>query len=106
LGFALSGVEFHALLGTLEGILGRPVIDKTGIKGFYDFKLVFSREGVPTNGPMPPPSATDGGPGLNASDPRPSIFTALQEEIGLKLDSSKGPVEVLVIDSVQRPTEN
>jgi uncharacterized protein (TIGR03435 family) len=105
-GFALSGVEFHVLVGTLEGILGRPVIDKTRIKGFYDFKLVFSREGVSNNAPVPPPVATDGGPGLNASDPRPSIFTAIQEELGLKLESSKSPVEVLVIDSVQKPSEN
>jgi uncharacterized protein (TIGR03435 family) len=104
-GFALSGVEFHALLGTLQGILGRPVIDKTGIKGFYDFKLVFSREGIFNNGPIPP-SATDGGAGLNASDPRPSIFTAVQDELGLKLESAKGSVEVLVIDSVSKPSEN
>jgi uncharacterized protein (TIGR03435 family) len=86
--------------------LGRPVIDKTGIRGFYDFKLVFSREAIPNNSPAPPAPAADGGPGLNASDPRPSIFTALQEEFGLKVESSKGPVEVLVIDSVQKPTEN
>jgi uncharacterized protein (TIGR03435 family) len=105
-GFAISGVEFQALVGTLEDILGRPVIDKTGIKGFYNFKVVFSRDGLPNNGPVPPPGAADGGPGLNASDPRPSIFTALQEEFGLKLESGKGPVEVLVIDSVQKPTEN
>jgi uncharacterized protein (TIGR03435 family) len=105
-GFALGGVEFHALVGRLEDVLSRPVIDKTGIKGFYDFKLVYSREGLPNNGPAPPPIATDRGPGLNASDPRPSIFTALQEEFGLKLESSKGPVEVLVINSVSKPNEN
>jgi len=106
MGFAASGLEFRGLVRTLEGILGRPVIDKTGIRGFYDFKLVFSREAIPNNGPAPPPGATDGGPGLNTPDPRPSIFTALQEEFGLKLESGKGPVEVLVIDSVQHPTEN
>jgi len=43
---------------------------------------------------------------VNAADPRPSIFTALQEELGLKLESGRGPVKVLVIDSVQRPSEN
>lgn len=104
-GFAASGLEFHSLAGPLEDILGRPVIDKTGIKGLYDFKLVFSRDGLPGNGPAPPAAATDG-PGFNAADPRPSIFTAIQEELGLKLESSKEPVEVLVIDSVSKPTEN
>jgi Protein of unknown function (DUF3738) len=60
-------------------LLRRPVINKTGIKDFYDFKLVYSREGLPNNGPAPPPIATGGGPGPNASDPRPTIFTTLQE---------------------------
>ena len=105
-GFAASGAQFAVLDSLLEEILGRPVIDKTGIKGNYDFKIVYSREGLPGNGPAPPPPGPDGGPGPNPSDPRPSIFTALQEELGLKLESSKGPVEVLVIDSVSRPTEN
>jgi uncharacterized protein (TIGR03435 family) len=105
-GFSASGVAFAVLDSMLAEILGRPIIDKTGIKGFYNFKIVYSREGIPGNGPTPPAPVGDGGPGLNASDPRPSIFTALQEELGLKLDSSKGPVEVLVIDSVSKPSEN
>jgi uncharacterized protein (TIGR03435 family) len=104
-GFTASSVQFGVLGFLLQDILGRPVIDKTGIKGDYDFKIVFSREGIPNNGPAPPPIATDG-PGLTAADPRPSIFTALQEEFGLKLDSARAPVEVLVIDSVQKPSEN
>jgi uncharacterized protein (TIGR03435 family) len=103
-GFAASAVPLATLCSMLGQILGRPVVDKTGINGYYDFRLVFSREGIPTNGPAPP-AAVDGGPGLNASDPRPSIFTALQEELGLKLESSKGPVEVIVIDSVEKPSE-
>src|SRR5262245_44532990 len=103
-GFAGSGIEFSGLRNMLSDLLNRPVIDKTGIKGFYDFKIVYSREGLPSNGPPPP----GGGPGAGAeaSDPRPSIFTAVQEQFGLKLDSSKAPVEVLVIDSVSKPTEN
>ena len=100
---AASAVQFSTLTSMLSGILGRPVIDKTGIRGNYDFKLVFSREGLPGG---PPPPAVIGAPTLSASDPRPTIFTALQEEFGLKLESSKGPVEVLVIDSVQKPSEN
>jgi uncharacterized protein (TIGR03435 family) len=89
-GFAASGVQFAVLDSLLAEILGRPVIDKTGIKGDYDFKIVYSREGLPGNGPVPPPPGADGGPGPNPSDPRPSILTALQEELGLKLESARG----------------
>jgi uncharacterized protein (TIGR03435 family) len=105
-GLAASAVPLATLDSVLAEILRRPVVDKTGIKGYYDFKIVYSRDGIPSNGPAPPPPVADGGPGLNASDPRPSIFTALEEELGLKLESAKGPVEVLVIDSVQKPSEN
>ena len=104
-GFAGSAVPFAALTSALTQVLGRPVIDKTGIKGYYDFKLVFSRDGIPNNGPAAPPPGGNIGL-LNASDPAPSIFTAVQEELGLKLDSAKGPVEVLVIESVSKPAEN
>jgi uncharacterized protein (TIGR03435 family) len=82
--------------------LGRPVVDKTGLKGLYDIKLQWSPElglGFVKSGgpdPDPPPADTSG----------PSIFTAVQEQLGLRLDSAKGPVEILVIDSVQKPTEN
>ena len=104
-GLAASAVPFSALSSALAQILGRPVIDKTGIKGYYDFKLVYSRVGLPNNGPLPPPPG-GAAPGLDASDPMPSIFTAIQEQFGLKLDSTKGPVEVVLIDSISKPTEN
>jgi uncharacterized protein (TIGR03435 family) len=69
---------------------GRPVVDNTGLTGKYDFTLEYT------------PSA------LAASDEsgRPSIFTALEEQLGLKLVPSKQPVEVLVVDSIEQPTEN
>lgn len=67
---------------------GRPVFDKTGIPGAFDFKLEYS-------------------PDSSSNSNRPSIFTALQEQLGLKLESQKGPVEVLVIDHAERlPTAN
>jgi uncharacterized protein (TIGR03435 family) len=69
--------------------LDRPVIDQTSVEGIFNFHLDFA------------PSRAFLGP----SD-APSIFTALQEQLGLKMESSKGPVEVLVVDSVQRPSEN
>jgi uncharacterized protein (TIGR03435 family) len=104
-GFTGASIPLAALASTLSGILGRPVIDKTRLKGEYDFKFVYSRSGLPHNGllsggPAAPPAA------LDANDPMPSIFTAVQEQLGLKLDSTKGPVEVVVVDSVSKPIEN
>jgi uncharacterized protein (TIGR03435 family) len=101
------------MIGMMQQQVGRPVIDKTELKGLYDFIIRFSPEGL--NSPfsqiaaLPPPSLQGGapaGPGVApAGEPLPSIFTALQE-LGLRLESTKAPLEVLVIDSVQKPTEN
>ena len=78
-----------------------PIINKTGLSGLYDFKLEWSPDlGDCGVGPKRPRPAA---PEVISA---PSLFTALQEQLGLKLESAKGPVEVLVIDSVQRPTEN
>ena len=84
----------HALLPQsltliLSVYAGRPVIDRTNLKGLYDFRLQFVPESFSVN------TATG-----------PSIFTAMQEQLGLRLESAKGPVEVLVIDSVQKPDAN
>ncbi len=75
----------------------RPVIDKTGLKGFYDFKLSFLPELPPdVNKDNLPPGFLD----------RPPIFEALREQLGLKLQPEKGPVPYYVIDHVERPSEN
>jgi uncharacterized protein (TIGR03435 family) len=79
--------------GVLAGVLGRPVIDKTGFAGSFALHLEFA--------PM-----KDGESNQDASDPRPSIFAALQEQLGLRLESQKGPAQVLVIDRAERPSEN
>ncbi len=75
----------------LEQELGRPVIDRTGLKGLFDFTLEWD-------------------PNLNSSDngspTRPSLVTALQEQLGLRLESEKGPVQVYVVEKIERPTEN
>ena len=97
-----AGVPMPTFLMALSQQLGRTVIDKTGLKGFYDLKLQWvpdfgSGAGPSPAGVQPPPQADLSGP---------SIFTAVQEQLGLRLESTKGPVEVLVIDSVQKPTEN
>jgi uncharacterized protein (TIGR03435 family) len=101
----------------LSGQLDLPVVDMTGLTGKYDYTLSFSREGL---GGMrlgaPPPLAApppgEGGGGMpTASTPdgesSPSLFTALQEQLGLKLEQRKGPVDLLVIDHLEKaPIEN
>ena len=79
--------------------LGRRVIDATGLPGYFDGDFEFTAEIV-----MPPPP-----PGMpNPYDGRvlPSIFSVLPQQLGLKLQSERGPVEIVVVDAAQRPTEN
>jgi uncharacterized protein (TIGR03435 family) len=108
---ATNGAPIGNFVNWLSQQVGRPVIDKTDLKGLFDFKVTFSPEGIQNPfGGLPQPG---GGPAIgglsttpnNAADPVPSLFTAIQE-LGLRLESTKGPVEVLVVDSVQKPTEN
>jgi uncharacterized protein (TIGR03435 family) len=73
--------------------LGRTVVDKTGIEGTFRVHLTFAPDEVAGGTPA-------------ADEAGPSFFTALQEQLGLKLESAKGPVDVLVIDHVEKPTEN
>jgi bla regulator protein blaR1 len=86
----------------LSQTLGRTIVDKTGLTGFLDFTLRWAPDSVQTVEPFGP--GTEAPPPVDPSGP--SIFTALQEQLGLRLESSKGPVEVIVIDSVERPSEN
>ncbi len=86
----------------LSRTLGRTVIDKTGLTGKYDMQLDWTPDETQLNQFQPPagverPTFPDGGP---------SIFTAFQEQLGLKLESAKGPVEVLVIEKAEKPAEN
>jgi uncharacterized protein (TIGR03435 family) len=79
--------------------LGRAVVDKTELKGDFDFTLEWTPE--PGQGRVHP-RASDSA----ADSSGPTIFTAVQEQLGLRLESQKGPVEIIVIDSVAKPTEN
>jgi uncharacterized protein (TIGR03435 family) len=109
-GSVLSGevtaqaVPIAKLSRDLTQMLGHPVLDKTELKGVYDFKLQFTPDerlqppsGLAPNERLPiPPADSDA----------PSLFDALREQLGLKLESGKGPVEVIVIDHVERPSPN
>jgi bla regulator protein BlaR1 len=70
----------------LSGQIGRTIIDQSGLAGKYDFKLTWAPDMGDTTGP--------------------SLFTALQDQLGLKLDSSRGPVEVVVVESAEKPSAN
>ncbi|HLK22879.1 MAG TPA: M56 family metallopeptidase [Bryobacteraceae bacterium] len=101
-----EGVGLAMLTNALSNVLGRPVLDHTGLTGNFDFKLQWTPDpgqfgGVP---PGPPPPGVDAPP---PPDPNgPSLFTAVQEQLGLRLESQKGPVDLIVIDKVEKPSEN
>lgn len=100
-----SRISLGLLVQTLSQMLGRTTLDRTGPKGVYDVELKWTPDQSTTNGPFadaPAPGFEP--PPLDAT--APNIFTSLQEQLGLKLEASKGPAEVIVIDSVERPTEN
>lgn len=88
-GLMAGGIAMAQLAQFLQRI-GRPVIDKTGLAGRYDFDLAFA--------PLAPPAA-----GAAADPSLPTIFIALEEQLGLKLQSTNGPLDVFVIDSVEQP---
>ena len=88
-----GGDSLAVLAEELSKEVGRPVIDKTGIAGRYDLKLRWAPDGVVTAS-------------ASAADTAPSIFTALEEQLGLKLKSAKGLVQVLVVDHAEMPSEN
>jgi len=83
----------------LSSVLDRTVIDKTGFTGLFDLRLEFLPDDATPPLPAPPPGA-----GLDSKTP--SIFIALQEQLGLRLESAKGPVEVIVVDHIERPSAN
>jgi uncharacterized protein (TIGR03435 family) len=96
-------VSISDLVGMLRGRVNRPVYDKTNLKGLFDIHPAFTVDWT-SNGPLSSGPATSQ---PSALTPRgPSLFEAIQEQLGLKLQLTKGPVEVLVIDSVRKPVES
>jgi uncharacterized protein (TIGR03435 family) len=90
--FSMS--NFASFLNSPAIGLERPVVDKTSLTGTYDFTLLFK------------PDQVGSAEATSSDDTRPSIFTALQEQLGLRLEPTKGSVDVLVVDHLERPSEN
>jgi len=82
-----TNASMTLLADRLQGVLSHPVLNETGISGNFDFRFDYS--------------TTD-----TENDSLAAIYTSIQEGIGLKLESGKGPIEVLVIDNADKPTEN
>jgi uncharacterized protein (TIGR03435 family) len=86
----LTNASMADLATILQFHVDRPIVDRTGIKGRYDFKLQWALDETPISSPDAPPG----------------LFTAIQDQIGLKLERQKAPADALVIDKVQRPEAN
>jgi len=98
-----NGVPMSLIAQHLTQSVGRPVIDKTGLTGYYDYTMKWTPQ--PGSGmPFTPASGVTPGAPPPAADPDgPNLFTAVQEQLGLKLESARGPVEVVVIDRLEKP---
>jgi uncharacterized protein (TIGR03435 family) len=86
---ASGGIPLQTFAGLLDYVAGRVVVDQTGLAGRYEFTLRFT------------PPGTQPGP-----DGAPDFFTAIQEQLGLRLEAKRAPVNTFVIDHIERPTEN
>ncbi len=92
-----NGMPLTQFASGISQRVGRAVVDRTGLTGEWSFELTFA----PQAGQLPP------GVDAPAVDPNtPDLFTAVQEQLGLKLEATKGPVEVLIVESIERPTED
>ena len=92
----VDGAPIREFAGLLERLVGRRVVNDTGLTGTFDIRLEFASDQMPTSLPLPP-AGTAARDGL-------SLFTALEEQLGLRLESTRGPVPVIVIDDASLPT--
>jgi bla regulator protein blaR1 len=95
------GANMRMLTNVLSNILKRPVVDQTGVEGTFDMKLKWAPDSF-VGGPSGAPPSESPAPEADG----PSIFTAITEQLGLRLESKKGPVTVYVVEKVERPSEN
>ncbi|MDQ6676315.1 MAG: TIGR03435 family protein, partial [Acidobacteriota bacterium] len=97
-----TGCDMMAIVRVLADETGKPVVDRTGLQGRFDLKLDWT--------PEPPPIAAAPGAQPVAPNPLdlsgPTIFTAVQQQLGLKLEARKAPVPVLVIEHAEKPSVN
>jgi len=98
-GLAGQAIPMSTLAVMLTQIVGRTVEDRTALPGGYDFTLNWEPETPAASSPGPDPSTS-------IEDSGPSIFSAIREQLGLRLEPAKGPVSVLVIDHIERPSAN
>jgi len=96
--FAMDSATPLVLTNVLSAELNRKVFDRTGLTGLFNVRLTWTPDVLPA-GPLPPEH-----PPIDPNGP--SIFTAVQEQLGLKLEPTTGPVEVLVVDRIERPSPN
>jgi uncharacterized protein (TIGR03435 family) len=87
-----TGMPIKIVIESLSSILARPVNDGTGLTGYYDFRLEWNPDDLDVS--------------VTPDHTGPSLFTAIQDQLGLKLESRRGPVEVLSIDTASQPSEN
>jgi len=103
------GLPLNFIVQILSMQLGRTVVDKTGLTGKYDFSWQFtpSASQVRAFGGTPAEGGANGvSSGIPADPDGTDLFTAVQEQLGLKLESGKGPVEIIVIDHIEKPSDN
>jgi uncharacterized protein (TIGR03435 family) len=99
-GFGVHGLPLAFFTRLLGPVTGRVVVDETGLTGVWDLELDYTPDVANgANGPGGPPAPA-------ASNDAPSLFTAVQEQLGLKLDASRAPVDVIVIERIARPSED
>jgi uncharacterized protein (TIGR03435 family) len=104
--FTGQAVSIKNLASTLSVQLGRPVLDQTGLTGKYDFTFKYAPDRLPR--PAPAGEVASNQPVPAAPDPSvaPTLTKAIEDFLGLRLESGKGPVEIVVIDHVEKPSGN
>jgi len=100
----LNAMPIPVMLQYLAPKVNRVIVDRSGLTGNFDIELQWTPDQLPPRAPGTPADQPIRVNGVDIDPNGPSLFTALQEQLGLKLDSARGPVEVMVIDRVERPS--